>query len=125
MEFSQRALSDACHALARCVYPGSMQVSPDIADTLAHQFEKIALRHVDFVVGQGRDPNLITRAVHYLAEAHGLQQRGSDPAWFGHLLACLIELAVPTSIYGGEALDFLEDIQQGTGLSIGDAGASS
>ncbi|MFC5462675.1 hypothetical protein [Massilia niabensis] len=124
MEFRQGALSEACHGLARCVYPGSMQVSSDIAETLAHQFEKIALRHVDFVVGQGRDPNLITRAVHYLAEAHGLQHRGSDPTWFGQMLACLIELAVPTSMYGGDALDFLSDIQQGTELSIGDARAS-
>lgn len=123
IQFRQAALGEACHALARCVYPGAMQVSPDIAETLAHQFETIALRYVDFVAGQGRDPNLITRAVHYLAEAHGLQQRGTDPAWFGQMLACLIELAVPTSIYGGEALGFLDDIGQGTALSIGDAGA--
>lgn len=125
IEFRQPALSDACHALARCVYPGSMQVSSDIAATLAHRFEQIALRHVDFVAGQGRDPNLITRAVHYLAEAHGLQQRGTDPTWFGQMLACLIEVAVPTSMYGGEALEFLGDIQQGAALSIEDAGASS
>ncbi|MDB5790763.1 MAG: hypothetical protein JWQ80_787 [Massilia sp.] len=123
-QFRQDALGAACHALARCVYPGSMQVSPDIAETLAHQFERIALRQVDFVEGQGRDPKLVTRAVHYLAEAHGLQQRGTDPAWFGQMLACVIELAVPTAIYGGQALDFLDDIQHGAILSLGDAGAS-
>lgn len=124
IEFRRAALSAACHALARCVYPGSVQVSPDIAETLAHRFESIALRQVVFVVVQGRDPNLIARAVHYLAEAHGLQHRGSDPAWFGHMLHCLIELAVPTSMYGGDALAFLDDVQEGTALSIGDAGAS-
>lgn len=123
IEFRQAALSEACHALARCVYPGAMQVSPDIAETLAHQFEKIALRHLDHVVAQGLDPNLVTRAVHYLAEAHGLEQRGTELAWFGQMLACLIELASPSSIYGGDALGFLADIQHGTAMSIGDAGA--
>ena len=123
IDFRQAALSEACHALARCVYPAAMRVSPDIAETLAHQFEKIALRQLDYVVGQGLDPNLITRAVHYLAEAHGLEQRGTDPAWFCQMLACLVELAAPSAIYGGGALDFLGDIQHGIATSIGDAGS--
>lgn len=123
-EFRQAELGEACRALAGCVYPGSTRVSPDIADTLAHRFETIALRHVDFVAGQGRDPNLVARAVHYLAESHGLQQRGADPQWFGEMLACLVELAVPASIYGGPALAFLDDLQHGIALSIGDADPS-
>lgn len=122
--FRQAALGEACRVLAGYVYPGSIRVSPDIAETLAHRFETIALRHVDFVAGQGRDPNLVTRAVHYLAESHGLQQRGADPLWFGEMLACLVELAVPSAIHGGQALAFLDDVQQGTALSIGDADPS-
>jgi hypothetical protein len=121
-EFRRGALADACRELARCAYPGSTQVSPDIAETLAHQFEATALRHVVFVAGQGRDPNLVTRAVHYLAEAHGLQSRGIDAVSFGHMLDCVLELAVPNAILGGTALDFLDDIRHGIDLSIGDAG---
>ena len=121
-EFRRDALRDACRELARCAYPGSTQISPDIAETLDHQFETTALRHTDFVAGQGRDPNLVTRAVHYLAEAHGLQSRGIDAASFGHMLDCVLELAVPNMILGGEALGFLDDVQHGIALSIADAG---
>jgi hypothetical protein len=123
-EFRRAALAGACRELARCAYPGSTQVSPDIAETLAHQFERTALAHVDFVAGQGRDPNLVTRAVHYLAEAHGLQSRGIDATSFGHMLDCVLELAVPNATLGGPALDFLDDVGQGIALSIGDAGAA-
>ncbi|QNA89252.1 hypothetical protein G4G28_13665 [Massilia sp. Dwa41.01b] len=124
IEFHRAALNEACRAFATCVYPGAMQPSNDIVETFAHKLEEIALGHVDFVVSLGRDPNLVTRAVDYLREAHGLPGRGIDLTWFGQMLDCLVELAVPGTSYSGDALLFLSDVREGIELAIEDAQAS-
>lgn len=124
IELHRAALGEACREFADCVYPGAMEVSSDIVETFACKLEEIALGHVDFVVALGRDPNLVTRAVHYLREAHGLPGRGIDLTWFGQMLECLVELAVPGSTYSSDALLFLSDVREGIALSIEDAQAS-
>ena len=124
IELHRAALNDACRELAHCLYPGSMERSADIVETHAHQLEQVALSHVDFVVALGRDPNLVTRAVHYVREAHGVPGLGIDLVWFGRTLECLIELAVPNTLYSGDALLFLNDVRHGIELSIEDAQAS-
>lgn len=112
-DFRRGALNDACVALAKSVYPGSMELSPDVIETLAYKYETIAIQYLDYIVMQGRDPNILTRAVTYLCDAHGIPPMGTEMSWFENMFQCVIELAVPNSLYGGDALNFLNDVRDG------------
>lgn len=118
VELRRGALNDACIALAKSVFPGSMDLSSDLIETLAHRYQEAALRHADYIIGQERDPNIITRAVTYLTDAHGIPPMGTDVEWFILMLECVIELAVPNSNYGGDAALFLKDVSVGVAGSI-------
>lgn len=74
---------------------------------------KEALRHVEFVVSQRRDPNLITRAILYLSQSHAIPPMKEDLTWFKDMLEALIELACPNTIYTKETSQFLYDIEKG------------
>lgn len=112
------ALNDACVELAKQVLWPSTGVSNDIVETLAAKFQDGALHHVDFIIGQGRDPNILTRAVHYLADSQAIPPMGSDITWFRQMLSCLIELAVPNAGLTQKGADFLKDVQVGIADSI-------
>lgn len=112
------ALNDACLELAKQVLWTSNGMSNDIVETLSARFQEDALRHVDFIIGQDRDPNILTRAVHYLVDSHAVPPMGSDTNWFSHMLSCLIELAVPNAGLTLKGADFLKDVQVGIAGSI-------
>lgn len=118
IELRRGALNDACIDLAKSVFPGSMELSTDLIETLAHRYQKAALRHADYIIGRERDPNIITRAVTYLASAHAIPPMGTEVAWFTYMLDCVIEIAVPNSRYGGDAALFLKDVGEGVAESI-------
>lgn len=107
------ALNDACLELAKQVLSSPKGVSADLVETLAARFQDEALHHLEFIEGQGRDPNLLTRAVHYIADAHAIPPMGIDVIWFRSMLDFAVELAVPNSglTDGGRA--FLSDVQDG------------
>ena len=68
---------------------------------------------MQFVDGQGRNPNLIVRAVRYLGGSHAIPPMRGDTRWFEEMLAALIELACPrvaqTCAVGMSAMNDLSD----------------
>lgn len=110
------ALNDACCALAREVLWKPNGASNDLVETLAAKFQDVALNHLDFVIGQGRDPNLITRAVYYL-QVHAIPPRKTDVIWFKTMLDCVIEMAVPNSNLDDKQSEFLKDIRDGIDIA--------
>ena len=115
------ALRDACLELARVVLAaGHSQVSNDILETLADRFYREVVDFAPGVARAGRDPNLLTRAVYYLNDAHALPLMGTDMEWFRQALVCLVELAVPGIALSDKGGAFLHDVQLGIEQSLGD-----
>src|SRR5437763_15709436 len=98
MELDRTALRNACRDVARTTMWDTQPVDVTAIETLADRFLTIALDHQDFVFGQGRDPNLITRAVRYLAHSLAIPPMKDDTQWFEDMLAALIELACPNTL---------------------------
>ena len=117
-------LREACAELAHIVLAASQpQVSRDILETLAGRF---ALEAADFallVASAGRDTALLTRAVHYLIDAHALPLMGTDTEWFRQALSCLVELAVPGIALTPRGAAFLHDVEMGIAQSVQDLDA--
>ena len=114
-------LRDASRDLARVVLAaGQPQVSNDILETLAARFEREAVDFAPMVARAGRDPNLLTRAIIYITDAHALPLMGTDMDWFRQTLACLVELAVPGIALSERGGAFLQDVQVGIEQSLGD-----
>ena len=86
--------------------------SEQINKTIKGYFKE-ALRHVEFIVEQKRDPNLITRAILYLSQAHAIPPMKEDLTWFKNALEVLIELSCPNVIHSKETSQFLYDIEKG------------
>ena len=63
MRLDKTALRNACRDVARTTMWDTQPVDVGAIEKLADRFLAIALDHEEFVVGQNRDPNLITRAV--------------------------------------------------------------
>ena len=114
-------LREACEELAHVVLAsGQPQVSRDILETLASRFEAEAADFASLVAGNGRDTALLTRAVHYLIDAHALPLMGTDMEWFRQALNCLVELAVPGIALSAKGAAFLEDVAVGIEQSMQD-----
>lgn len=114
-------LRQACIDLARVVLAaGQPEVSNDILETLADRFYKEVADFAPGIARAGRDPNLLTRAVHYLIDAHALPLMGTDMEWFRQALVCLVELAVPGIALSNEGGAFLRDVRLGIEQSLGD-----
>ena len=119
--FDDAALQDACLDLARVVLAaGHSQVSNDILETLADRFQREVADFAPGIARAGRDPNLLTRAVHYIIDAHALPLMGTDMEWFRQALVCLVELAVPGIALSDKGGAFLRDVQLGIEQSLGD-----
>lgn len=117
----EQGLQDACQELARVVLAaGQPQVSNDILETLADRFYREVVDFAPGVARAGRDPNLLTRAVYYLNDAHALPLMGTDMEWFRQALVCLVELAVPGIALSEQGGAFLRDVQLGIEQSLGD-----
>ncbi len=114
-------LHEACLDLARVVLAASQpQVSNDILETLADRMQREAIDFAPMVARAGRDPNLVTRAVRYLIDAHALPLMGTDMEWLRQALVCLVELAVPGIALSQKGAAFLHDVRVGIDQSLGD-----
>lgn len=117
----EQELQNACLDLARVVLAaGQPQVSNDILETLANRFQREVLDFAPGIARAGRDPNLLTRAVYYLIDAHALPLMGTDMEWFRQTLVCLVELAAPSIALSDQGGAFLRDVQRGVEQSLGD-----
>jgi len=124
MHLRNNELDEACAALARLLLARSKSVSQDILDTVTTRLQRDAAGHADYVQQLGRDPNMVTRAVHYLADTHAHPELGSDTAWFRPMLACLLELAAPSLALSGAGARFLLDVEEGVAQAIADNDAT-
>jgi hypothetical protein len=117
----EEGLQEACLDLARVVLAaGHSQVSNDILETLADRFHREVADFAPGIARAGRDPNLLTRAVHYIVDAHALPLMGTDMEWFRQALVCLVELAAPGIALSDKGGAFLRDVQLGIEQSLGD-----
>jgi hypothetical protein len=113
MKLNRKRLKAACHKVAKTTMWAQQPIDAALIEALAERFLKIAEHHEPFIVEQGRDPNLITRAVHYLAYSHAMPPMNDDTNWFSDMLDVLVELACPNSI-GSRRLElFYRDIEEG------------
>jgi hypothetical protein len=117
----EQALQDACLDLARVVLAaGQPKVSNDILETLADRFQREVADFAPSIARSGRDPNLLTRAVYYLIDAHALPLMGTDMEWFRQALVCLVELAAPSIALSEKGGAFLRDVRVGVEQALGD-----
>jgi len=84
---------------------------------LADIFYAISLEHISRVKALGRDPNIVVRAVRYLASTHAIQPMHDSTEWFFFMLRALLELACPEKVNQGDTLEFLSDIEEGLTLA--------
>jgi len=119
-ELNKEALLEACKELVKYTLwqtPEPQHIS-DIIDTeqikkTTQKYFEEALSHVEFIIEHKRDPNLITRAVLYLSQAHAIPPMKEDLTWFSNMLEAVIELACPNAIHSKETAQFLYDIEEG------------
>ena len=114
------ALKRACLDVAKSIAWRGGPVNDVLAASFAEILYHEALFHEEFVVGQSRDPNMITRAVSYLAHAHTLPPTGADVSWFREMLSALIELACPNSVRREEDEGLYRDIEDGIRIARDD-----
>jgi hypothetical protein len=89
-------------------------------ETLSEAFFKRAEESVEFVIEAGRDPNVVTRCVAYLARAHAIPPMRDDTNWFGDMFECLLELSVPNCGGNAESENFYRDLEEGLSVSRSD-----
>ncbi len=93
----------ACLEVARKIAWHGSPVDEVLAKSFAEILLNEAAFHESFLIGQERDPNIITHAVSYLAYVHAIPSMGTDLGWFRDGLAILIELCCPNT--GGRLED--------------------
>lgn len=87
-------------------------------ESLAEKLHTVVLHHVEFIIEQGRDPNILVRAVRYLAHTHAIPPTRDDRGWFVDMLQVLIKLACPNTNLqpGGKA--FITDLRKGLSAKL-------
>jgi hypothetical protein len=113
------ALKAACFAVARSTMWDRRPVDVASIDAVAERLCLIAVEYEEFVQGQERDPNLVTRAVVYLSHIHAIPPMRDDTTWFSDMLAALVELACPNAVASRESDAFYRDIEDGLAVSRG------
>ncbi|MEZ4219066.1 MAG: hypothetical protein R3E88_21555 [Myxococcota bacterium] len=120
VKLDREALRAACFAAARNTMWERRPVDVSSIEDVANRFFSIAENHEEFVAGQERDPNLIVRAVQYLAHTHAIPPMRSDTSWFQDMLAVLVELACPNCGATPDLETFFRDIEEGIAVSRSD-----
>lgn len=120
MKLDRDELKAACYAVATNTMWEQRPVDVDAIQTVAAKFVEIAKFHEQFVVEQGRDPNLIVRAVRYLDHVHAMPPMRDDTRWFDDMLQVLVELACPNTGASRDQELFYQDIEEGIAQSRAD-----
>lgn len=113
MTLDKDALLQACFEVARAIRWRDTPVDDVIAKAIVDLYFETAIRHEDYLIGQGRDPNLIVRAVRYIAEKHAIPPMEGDIKAFATALDVLIELACPNQGTDEDQEAFFKDIEVG------------
>jgi hypothetical protein len=117
MKLDHDELKAACYEVATNTMWDRRPVDVDSIQAVSAKFVEIAEFHEQFVTGQGRDPNLIIRAVRYLNHVHAMPPMRDDTRWFNDMLQVLIELACPSEEASADLEGFFEDIETGMAQS--------
>jgi hypothetical protein len=113
LELNHEALRAACFEAARKTMQDARPTDLDKIRKLADTFYGIAWGHLKRIAAQGRDPDILSRAVSYLAHTHAIPPMHDSTEWFFFMLRALVELSCPEVEQNGETSVFLSDIRQG------------
>lgn len=110
-------LATECLYLARTAKWAQKPIDASEIMALAERFTEIAKSELndDLEI----DEALVTRAVRYIAEAHGTPM-GDDTDWFRHMLRALLEVARPNTGLDAKGKVFLLDLIEGAVQSLKD-----
>jgi hypothetical protein len=107
------SLHEACFAAARGtmwdVRPTDVTKIKDLADS----FFSIAMSHLNRIREQGCDPDILVRAVAYMANTHAIPPMHDSKEWFIFMIAALLELACPECVQNKESVAIFSDIEKG------------
>jgi hypothetical protein len=117
VDLNHAALHAACYVAAQKTMLDARPTDVQRIKKLADTFYALCLEHISRIKKQGRDPNLLVRAVTYLADNHAIQPMHDSTEWFFFMLRALLELACPEQVKNRESLDFLADIEQGLAVA--------
>ncbi|PZO17981.1 MAG: hypothetical protein DCE87_02605 [Betaproteobacteria bacterium] len=120
MNLDRVDLRQACFEVARSIRWRQNPVDEVLAKASVDLYFKEALNHEDFLVGQGRDPNIIVRAVRYIAHKHAIPPMEGDIDAFSVALEVLIELICPNTCVKADQETFFRDIEEGIQEARGD-----
>ncbi len=80
---------------------------------LAGLFYQHALHHVGRLRDQGHDPQILVRAVVYMAHTHAISPMHDSTEWFIFMLRALLELSCPEIGQDRDSIAFLADVEAG------------
>ena len=115
------ALRVACRKLAQETLWSEEGPTEVAVSDLTGVFLRLASIQAAGLIESGRDPNIATRAINYLAYTHVAPSGDDAKWWFTEMLTCLLELAAPTMIQTPESSAFLLDVREGIAESMGPA----
>ncbi|WP_287600407.1 hypothetical protein [Thiothrix sp.] len=113
MVLDRKALHEACLDVARSIHWKKKPIDKLLVDVSSKLYFDEALRYEDFIIGQGRDPNIIVRAIKYIANKHAIPPMTHDLDAFSTALEVLVELACPNTGTEPEQEQFFKDIEEG------------
>lgn len=114
------ALEHACYHAARNMMWAKRPVDTDQIQAVADSMYKHALDHEKYVIGAGRDPNIITRCVEYFVRTHATPSMRDGISVFQDMFEALLELAIPNTAGSCELEEFFCDIEMGIAISRAD-----
>lgn len=113
MDLDHAELHAACYQAAQKTMMDARPTDVQRIQKLSDTFYAFSLEHVSRLKIQGRDPNIVVRAVKYLAETHAIQPMHDSTEWFFFILRALLELACPERRTNRVAREFFRDIEEG------------
>jgi hypothetical protein len=113
MTLDNDALLTACFEVARAIRWRDNKVDEALAKAVIELYFDAAIQHEEFLVAQGRDPNIIVRAVRYIAHKHAIPPLEGNIEAFASMLEVLIELTCPNSCVDQGQEKFFKDIEEG------------
>jgi hypothetical protein len=103
----------ACFELARTTMWGPKPIDSEEVRSLAAHFLEIAKSCIFISDNVWIDAPLITRAIHYLRQAHGMPRDEDVTGWFLGTLTALLEVARPNTGLDERGQEFLKDMREG------------
>jgi hypothetical protein len=113
VDLNHEALRAACFEAARKTMADARPMDVERIRRLANSFYLFAREHVSRIKEQGCDPDILVRAVSYLAGTHAIAQMHDSTEWFFFMLRALVELACPQREQNVETIGFFADLENG------------